>query len=121
MTELPDELEARPVDLPVVSSVVRQTVRGRLLNLSRGKYEEKSTLASYRACIWVQRSKKIKAMGTKIESVCLTKRVDANLEMAEVCLRRLLYQASVLTLKREANNNLFQYQAKVPCLLFALK
>ena len=41
MPELPDELEARPVDLPVVPSVVRQAVRGRLLNLSRGKYKEK--------------------------------------------------------------------------------
>ena len=33
--ELPDELQAGPVDLPVVPSVVRQPVRGWLLNLGR--------------------------------------------------------------------------------------
>ena len=35
---LPEELEAGPIDLPLVPRVVRQTVRGRLLDLAKQVY-----------------------------------------------------------------------------------
>ena len=38
VTELPDELQAGPVDFPVVAGVVRQTVRGWLLDLGEGRF-----------------------------------------------------------------------------------
>ena len=37
VAKLPDELQAGSINLPVVPGVVRQTVRGGLLNLRRGE------------------------------------------------------------------------------------
>ena len=47
VAKLPDELQAGPVDLPVVPSVVREAVRGRLLNLRRGEYTDKTQKLRY--------------------------------------------------------------------------
>ena len=47
VAKLPDELQAGPVDLPVVPGVVRQTVCGRLLNLRRGEYTDETQQLRY--------------------------------------------------------------------------
>ena len=53
VTELPDELQAGPVDLPVVPRVVRQSIRGRLLDLRRGKWSNKGLLRTFLELVWL--------------------------------------------------------------------